>query len=136
MENKIDKETAEREFFRFGDEMELDFNESEMNPEELETFTEIKAKMIKAQMNGSLVFNDVGEPIFTPRRSGDVKPLHFREPTGASLMAMDQKKQNQQVGKLQMVMGELSKRPPVTFAKLALADFKVCSAIVTCFLGL
>ena len=131
----IDKETALSEFLRFGEEMELDFDRSSMNEDELDTFQHLENTLVKAVMNGSLIFDEQAHPIFTPQRSGDVAPLKFREPTGATLMSMDKKRKNEDVGRQNAVMAELAKVPPVTFAKMSLKDYKVCQSVVTLFLG-
>ena len=41
--------------------------------------------------------NEDGEPVFAPQRTNDAELLTFHEPTGASLMAVDRKKKNEEV---------------------------------------
>ncbi len=133
--NKIALEVAEQEFDRFTDFMDLDVDETTMDKEDLKGFKETKSKVIGALMRGSLIINDESLPVFTPIRSTDTNPITFYEPTGSSLMAMDQKKKDEDVGKLYAAMADITTQPPKVFSKMKYADVKVCTAIVTLFLA-
>ena len=93
-----------------------------------------KSKVIKAIQKGSLVINDEGLPIFTPKK-GDSGPITFYEPTGASLMAMDKRKKNEDFSKFYSVLGDITKTDAKTFSKLKMSDLRVCMAIGTLFLA-
>ena len=135
-ESKIVLEVAEQEFGRFTDLMDLDVDTSVMDEDDLKGFESQKRVLILAIQKGSLVINDNGEPVFTPQRAeGDVNPLTFHEHTGASLMAMDRKKKTEDVGKLYSIMGDMTKTNANLFAKMKGGDLKVCTAIVTLYLG-
>jgi hypothetical protein len=105
-----------------------------MTEEELKDFLPEKIKIIKAMKNGSLVINEEGEPVFSPRKS-DIPPIVFHEPTGASLVAMDKKKKNEDFSKFYTVLADITKTSAATFAKLKMRDLKVCIAIGTLFLA-
>jgi len=136
MNEKIDIETAEADFKRFTDTMDLDVDTDFMDEDDLKGFEGQKRHIIRAIQSGSLVINDEGEPVFTPQRTdGDVNPLTFHEHTGASLMAMDRKRKTEDVGKLYSIMGDMTKTSSGLFSKMKGADLKVCTAIVTLYLG-
>jgi hypothetical protein len=132
---KIAKEVAEKEFERFADAMDLDVDEKEMSEQELDAFMPHKLVLLKALQRGTLVINDNGEPAFTPKMSENSKPLVFKEPTGAALMAMDRRKSNESMARLYAMMGDMTSTNANTFAKLAWRDLKVCQAITTLFLA-
>lgn len=130
---KVAFEVAEQEFERFAEAMDLDFDTSNMSEEDEKSFNDQKAKVVKAVCEGHLVFNENGEPVYTPKSGADA--ITFYEPTGASLMAMDQRKKGQDVGKMYAMMGEMCKVHPKTFSKMRQRDLKVCLALATLFLG-
>lgn len=134
-DEKVCLEVAEAEFQRFVELMDLDCDEKSMGEEDKAGFSEQKEKLIKAIRKGSLVVNENGEPIFTPQRTNDAKPITFYEPTGASLMAMDRKKKSEDVAKLYATMADMTRTDAKTFAKMKNADLKVCMAITTLFLA-
>jgi len=131
IENKVDKEVAEQEFDRFTEAMDLDLDTSEMDAEDLTAFNKQKSKIVKAIILGSLVVNEHGEAVYTPRneRSKFKEALTFHERTGASLMAMDGKKKNHDVTKTYKVLGDMCKVHPNIFAGLVGIDVKICEAL-------
>ena len=131
----IANEVAENEFKRFVELMDLDIDVNTMDDEDKQNFEPLKKRIVNAIMNGSLTINDNGEPTYTPRRSKDAEPITFYEPTGASLMAMDRRKKNEDVGKMYAIMGDITKTHSNVFAKMKMADLKVCQSLVTLFLG-
>lgn len=135
MDNKIAVEVADQDFYRFIEAMDIDADLDKMTLEDRESFEQQKSKVVRAICNGSLVVNDKGEPVFTPLRSENQEPITFYEPSGASYMAMDRRKKNQDVGKLFTTMGDITKTSSARFANMKNADVKVCMAITTLFLA-
>ncbi len=131
----VAREVAEQDFNRFADSMDLDIDPVDMDAEDKKGFEQQKDRIISAIQSGSLVINDIGEPVFTPKRTKDADAITFYEPTGASLMAMDRKKKTEDVGKLYASMGEITRTHASTFSKMKMSDLKVCIAITTLFLG-
>lgn len=127
-------DVAESEFVRFVESMDLDVNTDGMDDDEKKDLSLHKGRLISAIINGSLVINDEGEPVFTPRR-GESDALTFHEPTGAALMAMDRKKASEEIGKMYAVAAAMTKTHSRTFSNMKIADLKVCMAITTIFLG-
>ena len=66
--SKIAADVAESEFGRFIDSMDLDLNTDGMDDDEKKDLSLQKGRVISAIMNGSLVVNDDGDPVFTPQR--------------------------------------------------------------------
>jgi len=130
-ENTIVPEMAEAEFNRFVELMDLDLDTSEMDAEDLTAFKKQKKRIIKSITTGDLIVNDEGEAVFTPSnaRSKHKDALTFHERTGASLMAMDTKKNNHNVAKTYAVMADMCQVPQKVFAGLAGSDIKVCEAL-------
>ena len=130
-EPTVATEVAEAEFDRFAEGMDLDLDTSDMDAEDLTAFTKQKKRILKAIQKGALVFNDNDEAVYTPHRpaSKHKDPITFHERTGASLMAMDNKKKNHDVAKTYAVMADMCRVPAATFAGLAGEDGKVCEAL-------
>jgi len=131
--NKVDQETADREFERFATAMDLEIDTSKMDEEDRKGFEQQRGRVIKAIMTGSLVINEDGEPVFTPSFEGNA--LTFYEPTGGTYMAMDRKKNSENMARMATVMAEMTKTSPKTFANMKNRDFKVCLAITLLFMG-
>lgn len=124
-------EVAEAEFDRFVDSMDLDLDTKDMDAEDLTAFHKQRRRIIKAMMIGALVINEKGEAVYAPQheRSKHKEAITFHERTGASLMAMDGKKKNQDVAKTFAVMADMCKVHPSVFAGLTGVDDKVCGAL-------
>lgn len=135
--SKFDKESAEREFERFVDLMDLDIEEDTLDDEDKKGLRDNKRIFLRAIMQGSLVVNDSGEPIFTPQRKGSTShhSITFHEPCGSALQEMDRKKAGQDIGKMIVVMGNVTKTAAPKFAGLKHPDFKVCMAIMMLYMG-
>lgn len=132
--SKIAREVAEAEFDRFIEANDILVDDS-MEKEDRDAFNEQKARIVRAIEVGAMVVNEAGEPVYTPQRTKDAEALTFHEPTGASLMAMDRKKKNEDVGKLYATMGDMTRTDAKTFSNMKMADLKVCMAVTTLFLG-
>jgi len=128
-EFKVDAETAEREFERFAEEMDVDIDVSKMDDDDRSGFEKNKDRIVRAIMFGDLVVNDNGEAVYTPFKSEDTGAITFHERTGASLMAADHAKRDQVAKKLYLVMGDLTKQPAKRFANMRGTDVKVCEAL-------
>lgn len=136
VEDRVSEEAAVHEFDRFVEAMDLDIDESILNDADKEGLKLNRYRIIKAIRNGSLVVNDQGEPIFTPRRSPKAGgPFHFREPKGGDLMEMDRKKANQDVSKTYGVLGAITKQPQSAFGAMVIGDLNICTSIMTLFLA-
>ncbi len=132
---KVAPEVAELEFDRFVELMDLELDESDMDTEDKGEFGKHKKKMIKAIQDGSLVIGVEGEPEYTPKRGDNHLPITFREPTGACLMAMDSRKEGQNVAKMYATMASMTKQNSKRFSNMKNVDLKVCLSIVTLFLA-
>lgn len=131
---KVAAEVAEAEFVRFVESMDLDVETSRMSEEDRQSFDAQKTRIVRAIMDGCVVVNEKGEPVFRPR-SGTPSEIVFHEPEGAALMAMDNRKKGHDVSKMFAVMAEQTKQPATVFAKMPMRDLKVAQAIATLFLA-
>lgn len=134
IEEKVNFETAEQEFIRFAEIMDIDIDTEKMSEGDLESFEENKNILVKAIQKGSLVINENGEPVYTPRRGKDQVPLTFHEPTGEVMMALDKGTVNQNVLKLFDAMGRMTKTSKHKFLNMSASDIKVCRTIAIFFL--
>lgn len=129
-------EVAEQDLEKFAEAMDLDIDESKMSDEDLKPWKPLKEAFINAVMNKSLVVNDSGEPEFTQRRApGETNAIVFHEPTGATLQAMDTKKDGQQIGKTFAALAAMTGTTAATFSKMKNKDLQVCLTIFNIFLG-
>ncbi len=132
---KVAREVAEQEFNRFVTDNAILVDYEGALKEDKDEFNQQKEHIVQAIMKGSMVINEDSEPVYTPQRTKDADPLTFHEPTGASLMAMDRKKKNEDVGKLYATMGDITRTNAKTFSSMKMADLKVCMAVTVLFLG-
>lgn len=125
------KEQAEIEFDGWAENADLDLDISKMDAEDLAAFNKQKGRIVKAIMYGNLTFNDDLDAVYTPfkPKSKTHDPITFQAPSGASLMAMDGKKNNQDVKKTFAIMADMCSTSIKTFSGLAGEDSKVVMAI-------
>lgn len=130
-EPTVAKEVAEAEFDRFVESMDLDLDETSMDAEDSTAFNKQKSRIIRAMQAGALVVNSDGEAAYVPQhpRSKYKELITFRERTGASLIATDGKKKNQDAAKTYAIMADITGLHPGVFAGLVGSDIKVCEAI-------
>lgn len=133
-EGGIVPEVAEADFNRFAEMMDLDVDETRMSAEDVATFKEQKARLLRAMLRGHLVVNEKGEPVYTPQL-GIRDPITFHEPDGATMMAMDKLPKGENAARTHALLGAMTGKPPVLFAKMKSRDLKNCSAILNLFLG-
>lgn len=135
-DNKISKDMAELDFNKFTEKMDLDVNTEGMSVDDKRDFTVQKDRLVRCIMEGSLVIDEEGQPIYTPQRAGvDVNSITFYEPTGASYIAMDRKKAGEDMGKMFATMADITKTSSGLFAKMKNTDLKVCIAMTLLFLA-
>ncbi len=127
----IDIDTANAEFDRFVECMDLDLDTADMDSEDLTAFNKQKNRILKVIQNGHLIINEKGEMVYTPSNpdSKHKDAITFHERTGASLMAMDGKKKNYDVAKTYAVMANMCHVHQSVFASMVGIDGKVCEAI-------
>lgn len=134
-EPKIAREVAVEELERFFEAMDLQakVDESRLDPDDLKSLRSAKDAVIEAIMCGALEVDAEGQPVYTPKKGG--KPITFREPNGADILAMDKCKQGATISKQNAVLGSLTGEGPARFASMAQRDYSVCTALVALFLA-
>ena len=133
--DKIDADTAEREFKRFTDAMEIDLDTEGLDDNDRRDNEISKRTIIKNIRSGDLIINDRDLPEYTPKRSDRTEAIVFKEPTGAMLMAIDKKKDTAKVAQIHALLGSMTGNHENVFAKMAQSDVKVCSEILMTFLA-
>lgn len=134
--SKIDKTVALSEFERWADAMDLDIDLDGATEENIETFDGHKSKIVGAIMKGSMVINEQGEAVYTTQRGDEPTTIVFREADGASLMAMDKGKKDENISALYGSMASITGQHKFLFTKMKMTDLKICIAVTTLFLAL
>jgi hypothetical protein len=129
--NKVDTKTAELEFDRWAEAMDLDLDESKMDGADRAQFRAQKDRVVQAIERGALVIGADGLATYTAQRPGSAykDPITFNERTGASLMAMDGKGKNHDVAKTYAMMADMCGVNAKVFAGMVGTDAKVCEAL-------
>ena len=134
--SQVSEEVAKAELERFCEAMDLDLDTSRLNEEAINNLEDAKHQFVRAVMNGSLVVEDDGVPVFTPRKMKDAQPIRFPEPTGAVKMEIDRiSGRYKAVTKTYALMEALTGQSKGFFSKMLNRDLKVCEAITNLFLG-
>lgn len=131
--SKISPDVAAKELERFFDAMDLDVDPEFMDEDDQKSFDNNHRKLVVAIVEGNLVINEKGEPVYTPK-VGNGETITFHEPTGASLQAMRGKK-DQDFDKLFGAMADMTHTSVATFSLMKNRDLKVCTAITNFLLG-
>lgn len=132
---KLSVEAANAEFERFAESMDLDLDIQDMDEDEVAQFEKHKRIFCKALTTGHCEMNDAAEPTVVLKKAvGSTKSLTFKEPTGASFLALDRGKKDQAISKMYHMMSVLCDCDPSVFSKMAQRDLKVCQSIALIFL--
>lgn len=133
-ESKITQEVADAEFNRFVEAMDLDVSPDGMDADDRKGFEKAKRTFVNAVLDGSLVVDEKGQPVFKPKLEGG-GAITFPEPKGSALMAMDQKKKDHVVAKSFATLAEITGEPQGRFALMPNRDLKVCTSVMLLFLA-
>jgi hypothetical protein len=134
-EEKIAPEVAQAEFERFALTFDLETDVEQMTKDQADGFTVMRQTVIRAMRGGSLVVNDKGLPVYTPRFSKETEPLTFYEFDGTTFSNMDKKKDNEHVAKKYAAMGTMTKTNAARFHAMDGRDLKICQALYLLFLS-
>ena len=136
---KIDRETAVKEFESFCENNELEYDESAMNDEEKEVFSEVKRRFIKccmagrAEASGTSIKYIVSD--FSPE-GFKREELTLKRPGGKAFSATDDYNKKQEIHKLLAYMSAMTGKDVKYFNSLDVLDWKFISGIATLFLSL
>lgn len=136
MEYKLDKDSADAEFGNMCEFFDIDTDTSDLDGEDLEAFTRLKGKVVKAVRVGSLVIAENGQPTYTTK---DGLSMTFKRPTGAVLLT-DVKgvgrggDDGAGMRRMYSIIGELT-GGVASPSKLSIKDVGVLSSIVNLFLA-
>ena len=132
---KVDQETAELEFIRCMEAMDMDPAPKHRDQEDLASFEDSKFEFINAIKGGSLTVDGMGDLHYTPKSSRMKDPIHFGEPDGEVLLAMDRVKGSHSFAKNIAVLSKWSGRPEIEFKAMKQRDHRVLNSILGLFLA-
>jgi len=133
---KINKETATKEFENFLIAWDIDADVADMEEEDLQSFEDCKRKIVRAIMLGRASLQDDGSIKYTlidPVAS--TTDVTMRIPRGASYMSMDKHKDRKSIHKLYSFMADASGKSPAIFSKMDGRDIKFFMGIALLFLA-
>jgi len=130
---KVSKEMCEVELARFAEAMALDLSEDKLDAEDKLTLAAARDTVIRAMMSRKLVISeDEGEPIFTTSEGVEVR---FHEVRGATLMAMDTKKEGQKMAKVFAMLAQQTRKSVAMYSNMRKRDLDVCMAVQALFMA-
>ena len=133
---KLDRESAQREFDRFAEEWDLETDLGAMEDEDRKSYEAQRDRLLKAIRSGALTIGDGGIPTFTPKHAPcEGTPLTLKVPTGSTYMSMDRFKDRQAVHKMHAVLAEMTEQVPKFFSSMDARDLKVPQAVLILFLA-
>ena len=128
----VNRDIAEADFKRFAASRDMDTSQL---VEEDNDLHEAYEGVIKGLVGGYVKIDEEDRPVFTPRYSDNKKPLVFHRPTGATMLSLDSKGVNQNVGRTFAAAGNITKQGEAYFATMDGVDAKVVGHLVSLFLG-
>lgn len=133
---KVVREVAEKEFERFVMAWDIDANTDNMSGEDKESFIQQKGRLVNQIVAGHATVDEDGDIHYKLKYpKGDTTELHFRVPTGAAYMSMDNFKDRQNISKINAFLGSMTKQAPRFFANMDARDVKFCQGVAILFLA-
>lgn len=136
-EVKIDRETAVAEFERFCEANEIDYDESVMTDEELDSFLPLKKRFVRACMDGRVEVDGLNIKYtisqFSGKCAGEI--VVIKRPTGKAFMMLNKYSEKQGVNKLQAFLSAMMEESNFSFALLDSKDLMFLIGIATLFLA-
>lgn len=128
--NKVAKDVAALEIDRFMEAMDIVIDD-DLDADSAAAYNRARSRMVRAVTLGSLVIDDNGEAIYTPKHpnSRSKEPIRFHERSGSTAVAMDSCKKGANTARMYAMLGDMCKVPPATFSGLVGPDIKMCEAI-------
>lgn len=136
-EMKVAHEVAEQELERYLEAMDLSARislERCTDAEDRKSLEDLRWTLVQAIKEGHLVIREDGTAELHPK-VGNTTPIHFPEPDGKAILAMDQAKKGHDGEKLAKLLGKWTGLNPAVFEAMKMRDFRVCSALVMLFLA-
>lgn len=131
---KMEPDVAKAEFDRWVEAAGLDVDTKGMDEEDRKSLDLQRRRITLAIISGQITIDEDGLLSFKPS-TGDTSLITFFEPTGASMMASDQRKKNHDVAKSIAIMADATRQNSERFAKMVARDLKICLAINNLFWG-
>jgi hypothetical protein len=132
---KLGKDVAESDLLRFMASMRLVISMDGMDAEDRTQLELSKRRIINAIVDGRLVIDQDGVPIYTPRDSEDKSQIRFPRPKGADFMQADLIKKNHDITKSFAIMAASTHESVARYAAMESTDLFVCQSIVGLYMG-
>ena len=128
---KVTEEAAEKEFTLWAEAMDMDLDTKSMDESDINELGKMKNVIVREIKRGHAYLNTHGELVYTPHRPASkyTEPITFHERTGASILAMDKKKEGQNAHKMYAMLSQMTGLPVPVFSGLAGTDIKFCEAV-------
>ena len=133
----LDQETAESEFLKWCDLLELDCEESQMDEDDLLEFGKIKKSFIFAFRKGRLSLTEDDELSLRLKKpiEGNEYLVFPSDFNSSSFVMMDRTKAKESMKKIFSFLGGWAKIDPKSIHNMQAIDTKLCLSIVTLFLS-
>lgn len=126
-------DVAAQEFNRMCGAYRINIDPEKLEPSELLSLALIKQVVVEAIGEGRFLVKEDGRPTYTPRTEG-AERIHFKRPTGACFMAMDEAGEKHYT-RLARAATELTGSVPGAISKLEADDFNFVIALTRLFLA-
>ena len=127
----VDRTTAENDFNRFVEAMDLRLDRETMDQNERRDINEDIDVIIWEIMHGILTVNDDGALVLHPKKHD---PITFHEPSASAMAAMDRLKEHQKIGQMYaLIAGICDAAPSVIKHKLTGHEFDTCTRVYMLF---
>ena len=133
--SRIGRDVAESELRRWMSSMKLVISTTGMDAEDRTQLDLNNRRIINAILDGRLVIDQDGVPVYTPRDSVDRSPIRFPRPKGKDLMQSDLFKKNHDVTKAFAIMAATSHESLDRYGEMESTDLYVCLAIAGMYNG-
>jgi len=132
--NKIDPESAEREFVNLCDAWDIDHQNPDLDDDEEKHFNALKRTIIRKIMSGHLSVQ--GDKVDFNLSHSETKSLKFSIPKGEALNKLDKYKSHEDMHQMNAYIGSMTGNPPSVISNLDNRDLKVATSLAKLFLAL
>jgi hypothetical protein len=129
---KVAEDVAASEFSRMCAAFRVDEDTSNLNEDELASYTELRGDIIRDICRGALVIDTEGRPVFTPQGG---KAITFSPPTGATIIALETHGKDKQISNTVAAMADMTGTNKGDFSRMPARDFQACSRLAKLFLA-
>lgn len=118
-EPKIAEEVAQADFLRMCETFRVDLDETSMTDAEKADLKSLRAEVVKDIRAGRLVISAEGFPTYNPVGQ---KPLVFKKPTGATMMALETHPGEKNISNTMAALTDMTESSAGLFSKMEARD--------------